>query len=87
LRQLARPLCPLCRSLFDTGHTIRLKLDNVSPSESSVDSLPVNEGARQLLSRITEVTKNGATERQSLELIQECKNFLQHAPKEMVRPF
>ncbi|KAJ7810758.1 kinase-like domain-containing protein [Mycena olivaceomarginata] len=80
LRQLARPLCPLCRSLFDTGHIIRLKLDNVSPSESSVDSLHVNEGARQLLSRITEVATNGATEKQTLELIEECRNFLRHAP-------
>ncbi|KAJ7791710.1 hypothetical protein B0H14DRAFT_190627 [Mycena olivaceomarginata] len=82
----ARSTCPLCRTPFDTRHTIKLHID-LDNIPAAVDPLPVSpdsdEGARQLQSRITQLAAVGATEAQTTQLTEECKRFLQTVSKEM----
>ncbi|KAJ7894454.1 hypothetical protein B0H14DRAFT_3652021 [Mycena olivaceomarginata] len=82
----ARPTCPLCRTPFDTRHTIKLHID-LDNIPAAVDPLPVSpdsdEGARQLQSRITQLAAVGATEAQATQLTEECKRFLQTVSEEM----
>ncbi|KAJ6551218.1 hypothetical protein B0H19DRAFT_164463 [Mycena capillaripes] len=88
LHQVARPTCPLCRTPFDTRHTIKLHIDvdniNVLPSFDEMP-LPPNsdDGARQLQERITNVAASGATEIQTTQLTEECKKFLSTVQKGM----
>ncbi|KAK7023117.1 RING-type domain-containing protein, partial [Favolaschia claudopus] len=87
LRNIARPTCPLCRTPFDTRHTIRLHidLDSITPSSVDESSVPsdADDGARQLQDRITQVAAAGATEAQTTQLTEECKRFLLTVPREM----
>ncbi|KAJ7176769.1 hypothetical protein C8R46DRAFT_889424 [Mycena filopes] len=81
LHHLARPTCPLCRTPFDSRHTIKLHIDLDSiAAPLSVAEMPVpantDERARQLQNRITQVAQSGATEVQTTELTEECKAFL-----------
>ncbi|TEB30924.1 hypothetical protein FA13DRAFT_1630185 [Coprinellus micaceus] len=89
LDRVTKPSCPLCRNYFDSRATIKLHLDldtvkPLSPSSNATD-LDHDEDARRLRDAINRVTKEGCSESQIRQLIQDGNKFFQRAPKGRVR--